>query len=987
MALAACGGGNQPDGADQTGDTNTAVPRGVDEVVKTRNGRFDVEIFVDERLAASYANLAVTGDKVSVPLQFEAAPGSHSVYLKYFITVESTRYFIARSDVFVVTVNGGAQSAPMSGVRIQQPLADDDGDGVSNLNELSAGTDPKAISTLPVSRVEPIDNAVDVPRNTTISVEFARPVREESIQLTEFSVKAGTQAVRLKNRRVEGATVTLTLDEVLAPNAVYTVRVAGDIVDQQGQAWKADFTWNYTTGSQDPPPRVALTSPSDGAVNIELSPVITVEFSEPVAAASVQVSDFTLLAGSQSIAFTRVETNGAIVSLFLAGPLTEATEYSVTVAQSIEDLQGQAMTQPESWRFTTSTPPQIIRTVPAADARGIDPRADISIEFSKRMDASKIRPADFSLSAIGQSISPTRVNVDGATVTLIIDGGLRPSADYVLRVGASVTDLQGQPLKAPFDSNFSTQAPVVPVFQDTLQDGVNRGPKMIVVTTGQFTMGSPSTEAGRSANEGPLRVVTLARPFALSQTEITFEDYDRFAAATARALPNDMGWGRATRPVINVTWSDAIDYAAWLSLQTGKIYRLPTEAEWEYAARAAAATARFWGENADSSCQYANVQDDTLRDEGVPGLSNPVRCNDRVGDQTAPAGQYQANAFGLHDMLGNVWEWTLDCWHATYVNAPNDGVAWLEQNNGICESRVMRGGSWQANRLGGRSALRQRTDINAIDPKFGIRLAQELVELQDTLADGSLGPRMRVIPPGRFIMGAPDSENGREPSEIPQHAVTIATGFALSKTEVTYEQYDRFANATSRALPNDERGTRGNRPVAWVTRADAQAYASWLRAQTGRRYRLPSEAEWEYAARAGTTTARYWGDNADLACTFANVADQAQGGAAIHQCNDGQANQTAPVGSYQPNLFGLHDMQGNVWEWVQDCWHASYAGAPTNGMSWMEGEGGDCNFGVVRGGSLSSDPSSVRSAFRKGWPLEGNTSQNGNRGFRVALDL
>ena len=1005
MALSACGGGNQRDHAVQAVDTSIAVPRGVAEVVQTRNGRFDVEIVVDERLAASYTNLAVAGGKVGVPLQFEAAPGMHSVYLKYFITVEATRYLIGRSDVFVVTVNGGTQSATMSGVKIQQPLVDDDGDGVSNLDELTAGTDPKSISILSVSRVDPPENAASVPRNTIISVEFARPVREESIQLTEFSVNAGAQSVRLKNRRVDGATVTLTLDEVLAPNAAHTVRVAGDIVDQQGQRWNADFSWNFTTSSQDPPPRVALTIPQVGAVNIDLSPVITVEFSEAVAPASVQVSDFTLSTGGQNIGFARVETNGAVVSLFLAAPLLGATEYSVTVAQSIEDLQGQTMTQPESWRFTTSPPPQIMRTVPAADARGVDPAAEISMEFSKPMDASRIRPTDFSLSAIGQSVSPNRVNVDGAMVTLIIEGGLRPSVDYVLHVATSVTDLQGQTLTAPFDLNFSTKAPVLPVFQDTLQDGVSRGPKMIVIPSGQFTMGSPSTEAGRNPNEGPLRTVTFARPFALSQTEITFEDYDRFAVATARDLPNDMGWGRATRPVIHVTWNDAVDYAAWLSLQTGKIYRLPTEAEWEYAARAGAGTSRFWGENADSSCQFANVQDDTLRDEGVSGLSNPVRCNDRVGNQSAPVGQYQANAFGLHDMLGNVWEWTQDCWHGTYVNAPIDGVAWLEQNNGNCDARVTRGGSWQANRLGGRSALRQRTlkspgpgpgpgpspspspSPSPVDPKFGIRLAQDLVELQDTLADNSLGPRMRVIPPGEFMMGAPESELGREISEGPQQPVTIAASFALSKTEVTYEQYDRFAIATSRALPNDEVGTRGNRPVAWVTRADAQAYVAWLRTQTGRKYRLPSEAEWEYAARAGTTTVRFWGDNPDLACTFANVADQAQGGDPIHQCNDGQGLQTAPVGSYQPNPFGLYDMQGNVWEWVEDCWHASYENAPKNGMSWMEANNGDCTFGVVRGGSLSSKPDWVRSAHRKSWPLEGSLGLNGNRGFRVALDL
>ena len=183
--------------------------------------------------------------------------------------------------------------------------------------------------------------------------------------------------------------------------------------------------------------------------------------------------------------------------------------------------------------------------------------------------------------------------------------------------------------------------------------------------------------------------------FALSKHEVTFEEYDRFAAATGRSLPDDEGWGRGRRPVINVSWNDAAAYAAWLSDQTGERYRLPSEAEWEYAARAGTTTAYGWG----NEIGYGRAHCD-----GCGGR--------RDGEQTVPAGSFDPNTWGLHDMAGNVWEWVEDCWHDNYAGAPRDGTAWTR--GGDCRRRVLRGGSWinypvnlrSANRVGLAAGLR-----------------------------------------------------------------------------------------------------------------------------------------------------------------------------------------------------------------------------------------------------------------------------------------
>ncbi len=243
-------------------------------------------------------------------------------------------------------------------------------------------------------------------------------------------------------------------------------------------------------------------------------------------------------------------------------------------------------------------------------------------------------------------------------------------------------------------------------------------------------------------------------------------------------------------------------------------------------------------------------------------------------------------------------------------------------------------------------------------------------------------PEMVVIPPGRFQMGSPEDERGRSSDEGPVHEVTIDRPFAIGRFEVTLAEWDVcFQARACRVLPDDRRGGGNNRPVTNVSWQDAQQYVSWLSTLTGKQYRLPSESEWEYAARAGTGTPRYWAERG-IACAFANVYDIS--GQRVHQfewphftCIDANAT-TAPVGDYLPNNFGLYDMLGNVWEWVQDCWNDGYSNAPADGTAQLNG---DCRRRVVRGGSWKNIAWATRSAFR-GW--QGVNDQVDANGFRVA---
>ena len=219
-------------------------------------------------------------------------------------------------------------------------------------------------------------------------------------------------------------------------------------------------------------------------------------------------------------------------------------------------------------------------------------------------------------------------------------------------------------------------------------------------------------------------------------------------------------------------------------------------------------------------------------------------------------------------------------------------------------------------------------------------------------------PELVVVPAGSYMMGSPEGEPDRYDDESPVRRVIIAKPFAVGVYEVTFGEWGacrRGGGCTH--SPGDGGWGRGDRPVINVSWEDAQEYVRWLSRTTGERYRLPSESEWEYVARGGTKTRYWWGD------------EVGENRANCDGCGSRWDNErTAPVGSFSANAYGLHDVHGNVWEWVEDCWNEDYTGAPSNGSAW---ESGDCSLRVLRGGSWFFDPRFLRSADR-GWFPSGN---------------
>jgi formylglycine-generating enzyme required for sulfatase activity len=229
-------------------------------------------------------------------------------------------------------------------------------------------------------------------------------------------------------------------------------------------------------------------------------------------------------------------------------------------------------------------------------------------------------------------------------------------------------------------------------------------PDVVEIPAGEFQMGDVERLGGE--DEQPVRTVTIA-PFLLSKHEMTFEAYDQFVELTGHRRPKDQGWGRDKRPVIDVSWEDAQAYVTWLSSATGKSYRLPTEAEWEYAAR--------FGDRQET---WAGTSDERELEQYAVFHRNS-------GGKTAKVGSKQPNAFGLYDLSGNVGEWVEDCWHKNYQGAPTDGSAWLKENGGDCGRRVVRGGSWFHGPENVRTSLRN-WDTSVYRSDFiGFRLAQD----------------------------------------------------------------------------------------------------------------------------------------------------------------------------------------------------------------------------------------------------------------------
>lgn len=284
----------------------------------------------------------------------------------------------------------------------------------------------------------------------------------------------------------------------------------------------------------------------------------------------------------------------------------------------------------------------------------------------------------------------------------------------------------------------------------------------------------------------------------------------------------------------------------------------------------------------------------------------------------------------------------------------------------------------------------------------------------DTLADGSRGPRMVVVPVGNFVMGSADSEEGRSKSEGPQRRLAFERGFAVARNEITVADFRVFVQIASYSTDAERSGSsaiydektgrmtksrranwqrsyngsraRDNDPVVHVSWNDARAYADWLQAQTGKTYRLPTEAEFEYVLRAGARTAFPWGDG-DPPRVLANVAGAGELSKEGRRWNQGFVGYddkfwgVAPVRTFEPNAFRLYDLAGNVSEWVEDCWHDDYLRAPDKPVAWVNR---GCELRVIRGGSWGSSRDQVRSAWRGSALAD---SSGARVGFRVVREL
>lgn len=315
-----------------------------------------------------------------------------------------------------------------------------------------------------------------------------------------------------------------------------------------------------------------------------------------------------------------------------------------------------------------------------------------------------------------------------------------------------------------------------------------------------------------------------------------------------------------------------------------------------------------------------------------------------------------------------------------------------------------------------------------------------------TFKDCDACPEMVVLPPGQFVMGATEQEQehmfiGYVPYEHPAHAVTIDYSFAIGRYEVTTDEFDSYVQETGAKvggtcgirlietgpLARKFSGTRhpddgkeqtgpyyvyitdgsyaqpglpvtGRQPAVCVSRLEIAAYLDWLSEKSGRAYRLPSEAEWEYAARAGTRTVGFWGDDLSEACVYANFGDRKSGYQAgvAAPCSEAiSPDWTADVGSYEPNPWGLYDMAGNVQELTADCWHESYDGAPADGSAWLETP---CSLYIARGGDYELLHVSMRASERLFYgyveeqsAVEGKDAGDNGRsnvlGFRVAVSM
>jgi formylglycine-generating enzyme required for sulfatase activity len=502
-------------------------------------------------------------------------------------------------------------------------------------------------------------------------------------------------------------------------------------------------------------------------------------------------------------------------------------------------------------------------------------------------------------------------------------------------------------------------------------NGITRD--FVRVPEGEFMMGSDERQ-----DEQPVHTVSI-KSFDMSATEITVEQFRAFIQATGYITDAETvgssymccwrpklgitwrnpGFSQSdNEPVTAVSWNDAIAYCLWLSAETGDEYRLPSEAEWEYAARAGEMSGKTF--HPDSVAWY----------------------NKNSEGRTHPVGTKRCNKWGLYDMIGNAWEWTGDIYHDSYAGAPSDGSSWTEGGSfaqgGYLkpgEGRVLRGGAWGLSynmhpvsydlRVTSRPVFGKDNSCN----NSGFRIVRSIMVNQNITAITRLGCFMAGgidynivwMPEGNFVIG--DDNGGREIR--PAHVVYFEHPYAIGKTEVTVRQFRSFvksagylteAEKSGKCWDSDFRSRHTsirqpgfswknpgfeqseNDPVTCITWNDAMAFCRWLSKETGRYIRLPSEAEWEYALSAGDQKF-----DKDVLSEIAWYYDNSE-------------MRTHPTGGKIPNVNGIFDMLGNVSEWTMDLWHPDFSGAPVDGSSWL---GLPVTARVIKGGSFEREASEM----------------------------
>ncbi len=543
------------------------------------------------------------------------------------------------------------------------------------------------------------------------------------------------------------------------------------------------------------------------------------------------------------------------------------------------------------------------------------------------------------------------------------------------------------------------------------------------IPKGTFIMGPPIYEVGKNDNETQHQV-TLTEDFYIGVFEVTQKQYSLIYGSNPSSYkgdtrPVEISYDtiRGTRSAAGAGWptyGHAVDSGSFLGklrAKTGKTFDLPTEAQWEYACRAGTTTALNTGKNLTSTGR------DYAMDEAGRYQYNK---NDGKGgySEHTKVGSYLPNAWGLYDMHGNVYEWCLDWYKSdlgssavTDPKGPNSG-----------SPRVVRGGCWSSSASGCRSAYRSIYNPSNGGSYAGFRVVLLLAEEPEPTPEpdftsdylvvnlntgAATSPSMRSslsndtcrttelwlrrIPKGTFTMGSPKGEVGREDSDETQHQVTLTEDFYIGVFEITQKQYSLIQGSNPSSYKgdtrpveqvsyNDIRGTGSMAGAGWpayVHAVDSGSFLGKLRAKTGLVFDLPTEAQWEYACRAGTTTTL--NTRKGMTSTDRDSAmDEA--GRYYYNQNDGKGgySEHAKVGSYLPNAWGLYDMHGNVLEWCLD-WRKSDLGssAVTDPKGPNSGSGR-----VVRGGDWRSGARLCRSAYRGSFSP--SYSYN-NIGFRVVL--